>query len=64
MKKLIFYSRSQSILTQMTASNELIVLESKQWICWVKELRMEHNFHSVIDAVEEVATTNPIGGEE
>lgn len=46
-------------LTQMTPTHEFIVLESKQWIRGVQEFGMENNLHTIIHAVEEIATTNP-----
>lgn len=43
----------------MTATNELVILETEQGIRRVEELGMENDFHSVVDAVEEIAATDP-----
>lgn len=43
----------------MTTAHELIILQSEQWIRRVEKLGMENNFNAVVNAIEQIASTNP-----
>jgi hypothetical protein len=57
-KKLRSERETDFALTQVTPTHKLIVVKSEQRIRRVQKLGMEHDFHAIIHAIEEIAAAN------